>query len=86
MTAKEMLNKRKFNPDEPIHLSESEVEDLMNEFARHIAEQAVGEIKMKGLPDKPISYYRIHELACDRILTRIKQLTQGELTQTNEDK
>ena len=51
---------------------------LMSNFAIHIAKQAVKEIKMKGLPDKPISYYRIHELACDRILTRIKTLTQGE--------
>ena len=47
MTAKEILNKRKFNPDEPIALSESEVEDLMNEYARHIAEQAVDEMRTR---------------------------------------
>ena len=41
MTAKEMLNKRKFNLDEPIVLSESDAEDLMSQYALHIAEQAV---------------------------------------------
>ena len=69
MTAKEMLNKRKFNPDEPITLSESEVEGLMNEFARHIAEQAVG--------DEWKCWFGKTEWA-ENILTRINELTQGE--------
>ena len=79
MTAKELLNKRKFNPDEPITLSESEVEDLMNEFVLHIAEQAVGEVKKEKIEAD------LHDAgwngACNVILTRIKKLTQ-----TNEDK
>ena len=66
MTAKEMLNKRKFNPDEPIALSESEVEDLMNEFALHIAEKAVDECgDLNGAESV-------------KLLSRINELTQGE--------
>ena len=74
MTAKEMLNKRKFNPDEPIALSESEVEDLMNEFARHIAEQAVKYEKKTWLGDNSGLINRTSE----NILNRINKLTQGE--------
>ena len=69
MTAKEMLNKRKFNTDEPISLSESDVKDLMNEFALHIAEEAVQDEKNEYLSDTG-------DNVCDRILSRIKQLTE----------
>ncbi len=80
MTAKEMLNKRKFNPDEPIALSESEVEDLMKEFALHIAEQAVGEEKKKAASTGEMSnweYFRFKS-HLEGILTRINELTAGK--------
>ena len=70
MTAKEMLNKRKFNPDEPITLYESEVEDLMNEFARHIAERAMEE-EMK-------EWGNTFERPFKHLLTRINELTEVE--------
>ena len=84
MTAKEMLNKRKFNPDEPITLSESEVEDLMNEFVLHIGEQAVGAVceenPYKKLGDREsYSQYREGvEAGADAVLSRIKKLTAGK--------
>ena len=34
MKAQELINKRKFHPNEPISLSESEVVDLLIEYAR----------------------------------------------------
>ena len=60
--------------------------DLVNEFTLHIAEQAVGGVKHSKGDKNPIGA-GING-ACDRILSRIKELTQGEspLTQTNEDK
>ena len=75
MTAKGILNKRKFNPDEPIALSESEVEDLMNEFARHIAEKAVMEEKSKYGHTHIFDQFGKRN-TCDNILSRIKQLTE----------
>ena len=57
-----MINKRKFNPDEPISLSESDVEYLVNEFALHIAEQAVQDEKNEYLSDTG-------DNVCDRILS-----------------
>jgi len=74
MTAKEILNKRKFNPDEPIALSESEVEDLMNEFALHIAEQAVEEELSRK--DTAYLYKSVSEEVGKNILSRIKKLTE----------
>ena len=68
MTAKEMLNKRKFNPNEPITLSESEVEDLMNEYARLIAEKAVQDL----VQDE--DWVDMDTL--DKLIFRIKKLTE----------
>ena len=85
MTAQEMLNKRKFNTNEPISLSESDVKDLMNEFALHIAEQVVLEEKQKYSKEKcgPINTDRGFTAAAIRgvlsyILSRIKQLTEEQ--------
>ena len=82
MTAKEMLNKRKFNTDEPIHLSESEVVVLMNDFAVYVAEQAVEEERSKL--DESVFMHKegnkllmkAVEIRFDKILYRIKELTQ----------
>ena len=74
MKAKEMLNKRKFNPDEPISLSESDVEDLMNEFALHTAVQAVKDENEFWLGDSSGLINR----TCKNILNRIKQLTNDK--------
>ena len=71
MTSQEMINKRKFNTDEPIRLSESDVEYLMNEFALHIAERAVKDENEFWLGDSSGLINR----TCKNILIRIKQLT-----------
>ena len=74
MTAKEMLNKVKCNTHEMIDINESELRDLMNEYARHIAEKAV--------EDERNTYRGEHYPGMEgnnlmnRILSRIKTLTQ----------
>ena len=71
MTAQEMLNKRKFNTNEPISLSESDVEYLMNEFARHIAELAKEkELEVYSTPLRVIYF--------NAIISRIKKLTNDK--------
>ena len=72
--AKEMINKQKFNPNEEITLSESEVESLMNEFAVHIAEQAVEE----HMIDIDHPFISIQRETAKIILSRIKQLTESK--------
>ena len=73
-TAQEMGNDREF-------VGAKWCEKLMKEYALHIAKQAVGEEVTKANT-------WTEEACANRILTRIKELTQGEspLTQTNEDK
>lgn len=57
----------------PIMLS-----DLLNQFALQISEQAVEWSKMQGFSHKATGYYDIHAKACDKVLSRIKTLTEQQ--------
>ncbi len=77
MTAKEFITEHYGQPTDDMEAEQQkEFAELMNEFARHIAEKAVDECgDLNGAESV-------------KLLSRIKELTQGEspLTQTNEDK
>ena len=76
MTAQEMLNKRKFNTNEPISLSESDVKDLMNEFALHIAEEAEKRLRIESR-NEPKDVYTMGYLdGASDMVSRIKTLTK----------
>ena len=76
MTAKEMINKRKFNTDEPIRLSESDVEYLMNEFAIHIAEQAEKRLRIESRNEPQDTCTMGYLDGSSDMVSRIKTLTE----------
>ena len=78
MTAQEMINKRKFNTDEPIRLSESDVEYLMNEFAIHIAEQAEKRLRIESRNEPQDTYTMGYLDGSSDMVSRIKTLTEEQ--------
>ena len=77
MTAKEILNKKRKSSTSGSHVeyySDNEILEAMNEFALHIAEQAVEEERERTytIINVPVS-----DVILDGVLTRIKQLTES---------